>query len=409
MLGAQKHNAMAQAGDGGHTHLQKLKSDAYAALTSRIIRSGEMLLRDTNEEGKRARSAGLIALFERAGDLACQLHGQYVKVRVAFSARELGAFSVDSSIMEAHTTMDIEQDDHGWDGQRVDLVLQPAIMGYGDERGENYDQSKVWSKAVVYMTGNRRPKTGATDFKPDRAKSTDGFYTQRIASAPKVAIVVEDDEGKHSQRQATEDNQKDVNGKEERKRPEESCNLKQATTTSWQFGRQEKAEASQAAQRTLGKKVDGLKSQAFMALNGKSSNSKTGGECHAEAARTPFIIYQSQEAGASDLAPETHARTMAEEAESPRRWGQSDKEDRSGPECRKKRRVGEQQGDEQVDRPSAEAVGGADNQPPREDACQKQEARSTQTVRQVVVEVAAAVSYRSYHRAKGPDSDRIKE
>ena len=37
------------------------------------------------------------------------------------------------------------------DGRRVQAVIQPAIVAYGNEDGTNYDRHKIWAKAVVWV------------------------------------------------------------------------------------------------------------------------------------------------------------------------------------------------------------------------------------------------------------------
>jgi hypothetical protein len=47
--------------------------------------------------------------------------------------------------------MRLDCDSHEFDGRFVDMVIEPGILAWGNERGENYDQHKVWSPATVWI------------------------------------------------------------------------------------------------------------------------------------------------------------------------------------------------------------------------------------------------------------------
>ena len=61
-------------------------------------------------------------------------------------------FSADSRTMAAHPSHGLEDGDARLNGRTVQMVVQPAILAYGNEEGRNYGESKVWSKAVVWLS-----------------------------------------------------------------------------------------------------------------------------------------------------------------------------------------------------------------------------------------------------------------
>jgi hypothetical protein len=56
--------------------------------------------------------------------------------------------------MSAHRLHQLDEDDDFLDGQRVLACMQPAVLAFGNESGENYDTSKVWASAVVLVAGD---------------------------------------------------------------------------------------------------------------------------------------------------------------------------------------------------------------------------------------------------------------
>jgi hypothetical protein len=195
MINSQKEISAALRDSSGHSYLQQLK-ETYASSAEHVVTKCRLLLRNIDGHESSARNSDLIALFERAGNLACQLHDQCVETKALFPHHEMGGFSVDSRIMEAHTTIDIEQNAHEWDDNPVDLVIQPAIIAHGNERGENYTEFKVSSKAVVWMTRERQSNTPANGSAPTQARSVGKSSVKDKASASasriasRIAIVI---------------------------------------------------------------------------------------------------------------------------------------------------------------------------------------------------------------------------
>lgn len=66
-------------------------------------------------------------------------------------SHNLGQFNVDLPTMIAHRLQKLDDDDHQLDGHEILAVIQPALVVFGDENGENYEHHKIWSKAIVLV------------------------------------------------------------------------------------------------------------------------------------------------------------------------------------------------------------------------------------------------------------------
>ena len=109
-------------------------------------RTGQSLIKRTEELKK---------IFRRAGTLAAKLAAQKVDVQVEYldqlpNYTENG-FSNESEVMQLDYFMRGDEDDPSWNGWEIDLIVEPAILAFGDEHGENYDDWKVWTKARVWI------------------------------------------------------------------------------------------------------------------------------------------------------------------------------------------------------------------------------------------------------------------
>ena len=89
------------------------------------------------------------------GEFTCRLWAQKVFISV-LGAKELlkQPFRANSEEYEAHATHKLELGDTTMDGKSIQLVVEPAIVAWGNERGESYHLRKVWSKAVVWLSSS---------------------------------------------------------------------------------------------------------------------------------------------------------------------------------------------------------------------------------------------------------------
>lgn len=112
-----------------------------------------LLYRECSEEEEAARFDDLVDLFCSADDFFSKLWSQKVYIKT-LDARVLlkEPFSIDSDDCEAHAAHKLEEDDKSKDGMLIQMVVEPGILAYGNEQGESYEVSKVWSKAVVWLS-----------------------------------------------------------------------------------------------------------------------------------------------------------------------------------------------------------------------------------------------------------------
>jgi hypothetical protein len=115
--------------------------------------SAKALFRDDSSVNPYQRQDELYVMLRDAGELFLSLWTQKVWI-TTWSIEELkGAdFRICSKYMEPHMCHGLSDgDDTSLDGRPVFAVIQPAIFAYGNEHGRNYDQHKVWAKAVVFL------------------------------------------------------------------------------------------------------------------------------------------------------------------------------------------------------------------------------------------------------------------
>lgn len=340
MIGTQTNEPAAAAPKNGHMHVQKLRNDAYATFADQVITRCESLLRNVDEEDARRRTIDLTGLFERAGDLACQLHGQHVKISVLSSHQEIGRFSVDSNIMEAHTIMDIEHDDHDWDGKPIDLVIFPGVLAYGNERGDDYDQFKVWSKAVVWMTRQQQKKIQTTPSKPSKGKSFSNSYTRVKTPVSKEVIPISDDDDEQSAKSISQgkEGNKGRGGSSHPERGDQG--EKQATRTPRPSGKQ--GEYGRPAAPRSNSHTEAVRSQLQVVVptNGKSSRSEEGSHTITQHTRPPSKEFQSRHGEPTKGAGTKNSKTHVEKSESAKKRNWSDDEYSESVEPRQKRRGG---------------------------------------------------------------------
>ena len=109
-----------------------------------------LLCRDIEDVERRDRE--LKDIFCSAGEMATNLWTQRTNMK-CFNIRHLQAFNIDNSKMVAHRLHHLDDDDHSLDGRSILAVIQPLVVAYGNDNEENYDQFKIWAKAVVLIAG----------------------------------------------------------------------------------------------------------------------------------------------------------------------------------------------------------------------------------------------------------------
>ncbi|KAM0091074.1 hypothetical protein ACP6JD_005518 [Aspergillus fumigatus] len=113
--------------------------------------SARTLLRKVeNPEAGDRRAQELQSLYDGAAQLALSLWTQRAFMTCR-SLEELPPFTVSNPVMRAHRLHHLDEDDTRLDGKRILLCVQPAVLAFGSENAEHYNQHKIWSPAVVVV------------------------------------------------------------------------------------------------------------------------------------------------------------------------------------------------------------------------------------------------------------------
>lgn len=93
------------------------------------------------------RTEDLRGLIHVAGELAFRLWSQHTFMTCT-GLDQSGIISSGSSFISAHRLHCLEDDDK-LDNRRIVILTHPLVLAWGDENAENYDQYKVWGKAIA--------------------------------------------------------------------------------------------------------------------------------------------------------------------------------------------------------------------------------------------------------------------
>ncbi len=342
MIDSVRDNAAA-AETRGQARIRMLKENAYASSADNFLRCSHMLLRGVNPGEANTRRDELSALFERAGNLACQLHGQHVYIKVLSSHNDVEAFSVDDTTMEAHTTMDIEQSDHSWDGKPIDIVLQPGLIAFGNERAENYEAFKVWSKAVVWMS-KKRAKTKVTAFPTERTKSPGNSINAAKPRSSKVAIMIPDDGDGQPAKSVLRDDGVTHGGEIDNQQRGE--NIKdQVRPASTEADNKKKQPSSQISYSVLEKGLWKSKSLLIESVDDKPSDQRKGSETMSKQTQVSPTGFQFRIEDPAKETAKTHTKKSVKNAGSSKKRNRSGEEHSTGAEPPRKK-GGENDGEE---------------------------------------------------------------
>ncbi|KAL4969395.1 uncharacterized protein BDV14DRAFT_165865 [Aspergillus stella-maris] len=120
-------------------------SDLLSSPIRFLLRSGENPVESYNNWVQELQS-----LYEGAAQLALMLWGQRASIAVR-TLHELPLFRTENEELSAHRLHHLDEDDTRLDGKKALLLVQPAILAFGSESAEHYDQRKVWAPAVVLL------------------------------------------------------------------------------------------------------------------------------------------------------------------------------------------------------------------------------------------------------------------
>lgn len=96
-------------------------------------------------------------LLHETGEYFTRLWSQRVLIKTMDMEDFRGQlFRIASDEYDPHPRLKLETDDTRLDGNRIQMVVQPAIVAFGTEQGEGYDKvRKMWSKATVWVSSVR--------------------------------------------------------------------------------------------------------------------------------------------------------------------------------------------------------------------------------------------------------------
>ncbi|MCJ1432674.1 hypothetical protein MMC27_002031 [Xylographa pallens] len=130
------------------------KENYYRKLVTDFESSNaQILYRECEDRVIVRRRIQLVELFRSIGELTSKLWLQKVAIRVVGSDQLLKVrFENGDDLLDAHAIHKLEDGDTCMDGMPIQVVVEPAIVAGGNERGESYEEFKVWGKAVVWMS-----------------------------------------------------------------------------------------------------------------------------------------------------------------------------------------------------------------------------------------------------------------
>lgn len=110
------------------------------------------LLHTVQEDATSDRVQRLENIFQAAGNLSCQLWTQ----RTYFECQGLQdlkdeLLSIDSEILEMHPLVHLDEAPARLNERPITMVVNPLVKAWGTDEAEDYDQSRVWAKAVVWL------------------------------------------------------------------------------------------------------------------------------------------------------------------------------------------------------------------------------------------------------------------
>ncbi|KAL7919153.1 hypothetical protein ACQKWADRAFT_302174 [Trichoderma austrokoningii] len=94
----------------------------------------------------------LASIVQHAGELSSRLWSRRTTLLVlGLSELKDEPFSTHSDHMKAHALHRLYDDDDKCDGWLANIVLHPAVLGFGSSDGEDYRTPRVWMKAEVWL------------------------------------------------------------------------------------------------------------------------------------------------------------------------------------------------------------------------------------------------------------------
>ncbi|EFE32266.1 uncharacterized protein ARB_00788 [Trichophyton benhamiae CBS 112371] len=94
----------------------------------------------------------LYHIFAHAMQLSLSLwcHRAHMTCNSVFAGNTRAYHHTDRSMI-AHRLHQLDEGEKKLDGKEILVIIQPAVVAFGNEDGENYDKGKIWSPAIVLV------------------------------------------------------------------------------------------------------------------------------------------------------------------------------------------------------------------------------------------------------------------
>jgi hypothetical protein len=92
----------------------------------------------------------LADIYTYAGQLSLSVWTQKSFLE-CLKLQQISHFLNGHEIMSAHTFHRLDEEDTRLDGQPIIAMVQPAVLAFGNDNAEHYEQHKVWAKAIVLI------------------------------------------------------------------------------------------------------------------------------------------------------------------------------------------------------------------------------------------------------------------
>lgn len=122
----------------------RVRDSHYDRIVERIHGDGSLLLDGLDEDSALRRRDELEQMIRKVGDVSALLWSQ--KAQTRWSILDFDRpfeFHARLQIVKAHPCMCLDEESHRYDGRRVEIVIEPAILALGSEEGKNYDQQRT--------------------------------------------------------------------------------------------------------------------------------------------------------------------------------------------------------------------------------------------------------------------------
>jgi hypothetical protein len=181
--------------DGVET-LSQVRDSYYKQVARKIRQDASLLVQKVQERDELTRYDELVEVIQASGEVSILLWAQ--KAQTKWIKSDTGGkfiFDNASQSVKAHSCMYLENGDRGYDGRRIQLVIEPAIYAFGNEYGKNYDQGKLRLPAIVWLSKEDpeqpTPSLGTATEGPDLlgkaagANGSNGDVDDYLERAPK--------------------------------------------------------------------------------------------------------------------------------------------------------------------------------------------------------------------------------